>query len=207
MPFGNKNDQNKSAYTWTFPNNFCGGFAVHAVLEDKFPNLGKTPLDIYRGIQAAQQIDHETSPNSANMLLGTLQSGQGTAMSLPSSMCNVLARYELTVFVGYTATFRGSQFPPGMFEEEVKKIDTLGSSLPILKGEYDSLPLLEAGIGTYSYHIVLANGGTHWVAIKKMPGQQYELYNPGGGKCTPHNAFEDALKAISGMLELMISIP
>lgn len=207
MPFGNGNNQNNTQYTWDSPNNFCGGFAVHAVLEDKQAHEGKYPLDIYREIQDVQKIDFATSPNSAAMLLVTLPSGNGTAMSLPSSMCNVLTQHGLSVFVGYTQSFQNNKSFQGMFDEEVKKIrNNGGCTLPISQTGFTSLRELLDAIRTYTYHIVLANGGTHWVAIKKTPPNQYELYNPADNATQVFTTLEEAIAAIGGGMELILSI-
>lgn len=197
MAFGNGNDQNNSSYTWTYPNNFCGGFAVHAVLEDKGLINGKNPLDIYREIQGTQQIDLD-SPKSAEMLLATLPSGNGTAMSLPSSMCQVLRNYGIPTVVSYTNAFYENPVFGKMVVEEIPKIDQ--------PNEYDSLESLLTAIQYYTYHIVLANNGMHWVAIKRISNTSFELYNPGDGSCNSCTSFRDSLDRIQGRMGLIISI-
>ncbi len=207
MPFGNGNNQNNTQYTWDSPNNFCGGFAVHAVLEDKNMHEGKTPLDIYRKIQKEQKIDYKESPYSAAMLLATLPSGKGTAMSLPSSMCKVLRKHNLSVFVGYTNAFSTNPYFSGMLNEEVPIIENIGDcGFPIPQTGFTSFEELLDVIRTYPYHIVLANGGTHWVAIKKTPPVKYELYNPGDGKTDEFKSLQSAISAVPGKMELIISI-
>lgn len=207
MPFGNGNNQNNTQYTWNFPNNFCGGFAVHAVLEDKQVNNGKYPLDIYREIQKGQEIDYKKSPNSAAMLLETLPSGNGTAMSLPSSMCNVLTQHGLSVFVGYTNAFSTNPFFSGMLNEEVLIIRNIEDcTLPIQLTGFALLEELLNRIRAYSYHIILANAGTHWVAIKMASSNQYELYNPADDNTPVFTTLEEAIAAIDGGMELILSI-
>ena len=89
MCFGNKLNQNRPEHCITpfpTPNNFCGGFALNAVLVDL--GSGTCPIEVYMRIQDYQNKEIiEKNPESAasKYLLGNKSSG--TLMSLPSGIC------------------------------------------------------------------------------------------------------------------------
>ena len=134
MCFGNKLNQNRPEHCITpfpTPNNFCGGFALNAVLVDL--GSGTCPIEVYMRIQDYQNKEIiEKNPESAasKYLLGNKSSG--TLMSLPSGICAAFKDYvtDRTVTVCYSSNFK-SDFFKDLIPEEIKRILLMSGILSI----------------------------------------------------------------------------
>ena len=95
MCFGNKLNQNRPEHCITpfpTPNNFCGGFALNAVLVDL--GSGTCPIEVYMRIQDYQNKEIiEKNPNSSASIYLLGNKSSGTLMSLPSGICAAFKDY------------------------------------------------------------------------------------------------------------------
>lgn len=176
MAFGNGYNQN--TYMGCIPgNNFCAGFALAAVINEEVVEEAQvySPLNIYGALQKHQIDVIKQLPNKNdyyNFLCANLTNG--TAMTLPSSICNFCYEsYGYTTFVSYLKSL--SSVFDSIFESELGLIAN--------KREYNTnVDLINNlnSINPYTYHLLLINY-CHWVALKKI-GSSYLLYDPGTGK-------------------------
>ena len=178
MCFGNKLNQNRPEHCITpFPtsNNFCGGFALNAVLVDL--GSGTRPIEVYMRIQDYQNkeiIKPYPESKASIYLLGNKLSG--TLMSLPSGICAAFKDYvtDRTVTVCYNSIFE-SYFSEDLMAEEICRITDkrLGMKIQALDKLYPEIP--------WEYILVLVNN-KHWIAVKHVKKDKFVCYDPDGGK-------------------------
>ena len=182
MCFGNKLNQNRPEQCITpfpTPNNFCGGFALNAVLVDL--GSGTRPIEVYMRIQDYQNKEIiEKNPNSSASiyLLGNKLSG--TLMSLPSGICAAFKDYvtDRTVTVCYNSNFERGLLK-NLIPEEIRRITDkrLGMKTQALDDSLDDL----YPETTWKYILVLVNN-KHWIAVKHVKKDKFVCYDPDGGK-------------------------
>ena len=194
MCFGNKLSQKRPEHCITpfpTPNNFCGGFALNAVLVDL--GSGTRPIEVYMRIQDYQNKEIiKPYPNSSASiyLLGNKLSG--TLMSLPSGICAAFKDYvtDRTVTVCYSSNFK-SDFFKDLIPEEIKRITDkrLGMKTQALDDSLDDL----YPETTWEYILVLVNN-KHWIAVKHVKKDEFVCYDPDGGKDSDGSTMGEAIK-------------
>lgn len=201
MCFGNKLNQNRPEHCITpfpTPNNFCGGFALNAVLVDL--GSGTCPIEVYMRIQDYQNKEIiEPYPESKASKYLQDNKSSGTLMSLPSGICAAFKDYvtDRTVTVCYNTNFERGPFE-NLISEEISRItgERLGMKTQVL----DDL-CLET---TWEYILVLVNN-KHWIAVKRVKEDRFVCYDPDEGKdsdgATMGKAIENLRKGykISGL--------
>lgn len=190
MCFGNKLNQNRPEHCITpfpTPNNFCGGFALNAVLVDL--GSGTCPIEVYMRIQDYQNKEIiEKNPESAasKYLLGNKSSG--TLMSLPSGICAAFKDYvtDRTVTVCYNSNFERGPFE-NLISEEIRRItcERLGMKIQALDVLYSET--------TWDYILVLVNN-KHWIAVKHVKEDKFVCYDPDEGKDSDGSTMGEAIK-------------
>lgn len=193
MSFGNGKSQSEPAdCQFVDLNNFCGGFAANAILSDLSPNT-ENPMETYQRIQFFQKmyIISAKINESKDFIINGLTSG--TAMSLPSGICDALLNFKgknhveiesLGIFC--TTSFVTKEDPAfdkllpneiAVLKDRIKEqqitIQTSGDYYP------DINALFNAMIG-FAYLLVLVYD-EHWVAVKKCENG-FECYDPAEGK-------------------------
>lgn len=168
MAFGKNLCQNDEKYT-PRPNNYCGGFAMSAILADL--NDGIDPIEVYDEIQEIQK-DVKSGP-----LYGIIEQmkelGNGTNICLPSSMVKMAQEAGFKVDLKYSGEL-------GFNDAEIKA--DLGRCGMGGKDKESK----ETVIGCFSdkdikYYLVLVNN-CHWIAVKrKTKGDGFSVYDPGSG--------------------------
>lgn len=182
MCFGNKLNQNRPEHCITpfpTPNNFCGGFALNAVLVDL--GSGTRPIEVYMRIQDYQNkeiIKPYPESKASIYLLGNKLSG--TLMSLPSGICAAFKDYvtDRTVTVCYGSNFESGPLK-NLISEEISRITDkrLGMKTQALDDSLDDL----YPETTWKYILVLVNN-KHWIAVKHVKKDKFVCYDPDGGK-------------------------
>lgn len=190
MCFGNKLNQNRPEHCITpFPtsNNFCGGFALNAVLVDL--GSGTRPIEVYMRIQDYQNkeiIKPYPESKASIYLLGNKLSG--TLMSLPSGICAAFKDYvtDRTVTVCYNSIFE-SYFSEDLMAEEICRITDkrLGMKIQALDKLYPEI--------TWDYILVLVNN-KHWIAVKHVKEDKFVCYDPDEGKDSDGSTMGEAIK-------------
>lgn len=197
MCFGNKKKQ--SDYMPEH-NNYCGGFALDAVLTDLKVSEKADPLKTYNEIQKVQSSNLKSDSFSDQFIKDTLN--DGTAMSLPSS-------------IALTAQTEDKGLKVTVYIDEKKLKDELGSGSEMLIAEEeakldamvkDTIDLINSVyISDASHFIVLVDNAHHWVAVKKESTVSYTCYNPSSGQCFTKSKLETAVEAaISGKMNSLI---
>lgn len=190
MCFGNKLNQNRPKHCITpfpSPNNFCGGFALNAVLVDL--GSGTCPIEVYMRIQDYQNkeiIEPYPESEASKYLLDNKSSG--TLMSLPSGICAAFKDYvtDRTVTVCYNSIFK-SDFSEDLMAEEISRItgERLGMKTQALDVLY-----LET---TWKYILVLVNN-KHWIAVKHVKEDKFVCYDSDEGKDSDGSTMGEAIK-------------
>jgi len=190
MCFGNKLNQNRPKHCITpfpTPNNFCGGFALNAVLVDL--GSGTCPIEVYMRIQDYQNkeiIEPYPESEASKFLLDNKSSG--TLMSLPSGICAAFKDYvtDRTVTVCYGSNFESGPLK-NLISEEISRITDkrLGMKTQALDVLY-----LET---TWVYILVLVNN-KHWIAVKHVKKDKFVCYDPGEGKDSDGSTMGEAIK-------------
>lgn len=190
MCFGNKLNQNRPKHCITpfpTPNNFCGGFALNAVLVDL--GSGTCPIEVYMRIQDYQNKEIiEPYPESEASKYLQDNKSSGTLMSLPSGICAAFKDYvtDRTVTVCYSSNFKRGPFE-NLISEEISRITDkrLGMKTQALDGLY-----LET---TRKYILVLVDN-KHWIAVKHVKKDKFVCYDPDGGKDSDGSTMGEAIK-------------
>ena len=178
MCFGNKLNQNRPEHcitTFRTPNNFCGGFALNAVLVDL--GSGTRPIEVYMRIQDYQNKEIiKPYPNSSASIYLLGNKSSGTLMSLPSGICAAFKDYvtDRTVTVCYNSNFERGLLK-NLISEEISRITDkrLGMKTQALDKLYPET--------TWKYILVLVNN-KHWIAVKHVKKDKFVCYDPDGGK-------------------------
>lgn len=181
MCFGNGKKQGDC-----FPkhNNYCGGFALNAVLRDLDISKEK-PIDTYGEIRTVQANKMVNPSNSAIYVRESEQKSK-TAMLLPSSIALYAKTKKLDAMVLYNPSIKDTF--EGILKEEEGKLDSMAE-----KVAEDFWTKIDSS--KFTYFIVLVNN-RHWVAVKRMDGNDFICYNPGDGSCTTEaeSSIEGAIK-------------
>lgn len=187
--FGNgKSQNNPQDCSWIGSNNFCGGFAANAILADMGATQ-ETPMETYCRIQEKQiaSFNFESQHITTNFIFRTITNG--TLMSLPSSICAVLALHG-SMAVCHTSFFAKSPLY-SLWGEESHKLSGIATINEVIYAEMD---VMLQDYFNYKYFLVLVND-CHWVAVKKE-GNQYVCYDPGNGSVSsPKSKALEAIKA------------
>lgn len=177
MCFGNKLNQNRPKHCITpfpTPNNFCGGFALNAVLVDL--GSGTCPIEVYMRIQDYQNKEIiEPYPESEASKYLQDNKSSGTLMSLPSGICAAFKDYvtDRTVTVCYNTNFESGPLK-NLISEEITRITDkrLGMKTQALDDLSET---------TWDYILVLVNN-KHWIAVKHVKEDRFVCYDPNEGK-------------------------
>lgn len=187
MCFGNKLNQNRPEHCITpfpTPNNFCGGFALNAVLVDL--GSGTRPIEVYMRIQDYQnkEIIKKNPKSEASKYLQDNKLS-GTLMSLPSGICAAFKDYvtDRTVTVCYNTNFERGPFE-NLISEEISRITDkrLGMKTQALDDLYPD----------WEYILVLVNN-KHWIAVKHVKKDKFVCYDPDGGKDSDGSTMGEAI--------------
>lgn len=176
MCFGNKLNQNRPKHCITpfpTPNNFCGGFALNAVLVDL--GSGTCPIEVYMRIQDYQNKEIiEKNPNSSASIYLQDNKSSGTLMSLPSGICAAFKDYvtDRTVTVCYNSNFERGPFE-NLISEEISRITD--KRLDMKTQVLDDLSET-----TWKYILVLVDN-KHWIAVKHVNKDKFVCYDPDEG--------------------------
>ena len=187
MCFGNKLNQNRPKHCITpfpTPNNFCGGFALNAVLVDL--GSGTCPIEVYMRIQDYQNKEIiEPYPESEASKYLQDNKSSGTLMSLPSGICAAFKDYvtDRTVTVCYGSNFESGPLK-NLISEEIRRITDkrLGMKTQALDDLYPD----------WEYILVLVNN-KHWIAVKHVKKDKFVCYDPDGGKDSDGSTMGEAI--------------
>lgn len=187
MCFGNKLNQNRPEHCITpfpTPNNFCGGFALNAVLVDL--GSGTCPIEVYMRIQDYQNKEIiEPYPESEASKYLQDNKSSGTLMSLPSGICAAFKDYvtDRTVTVCYGSNFESGPLK-NLISEEISRITDkrLGMKTQALDDLYPD----------WEYILVLVNN-KHWIAVKHVKKDKFVCYDPDGGKDSDGSTMGEAI--------------
>lgn len=168
------------------PNNFCGGFALNAVLVDL--RRGTCPIEVYIRIQDYQNTEIiKKNPTSAASIYLQDNESSGTRMSLPSGICSAFNRFQTDkkITVYYTTNFGHNPFFENLIGEERGRIEALG----ITVNPDSNLP--KEG---WTYVLILVNG-RHWIAVKRIEeGKNFICYDPATGNAETDNSMITAMQ-------------
>ena len=187
MCFGTKLNQNRPKHCITpfpTPNNFCGGFALNAVLVDL--GSGTCPIEVYMRIQDYQNKEIiEPYPESEASKYLQDNKSSGTLMSLPSGICAAFKDYvtDRTVTVCYGSNFESGPLK-NLISEEISRITDkrLGMKTQALDDLYPD----------WEYILVLVNN-KHWIAVKHVKKDKFVCYDPDGGKDSDGSTMGEAI--------------
>ena len=189
MCFGNKLNQNRPEHCITpfpTPNNFCGGFALNAVLVDL--GSGTCPIEVYMRIQDYQnkEIIEPYPESEASKYLHDNKSS-GTLMSLPSGICAAFKDYvtDRTVTVCYGSNFESGPLK-NLISEEISRITDK-------RLDMKTQALYDLSETTWDYILVLVNN-KHWIAVKHVKEDKFVCYDPDEGKDSDGSTMGEAIK-------------
>lgn len=185
MCFGkNRNQNDPEQCRYPNPNNFCGGFALNAVLSDlaeleEFDDA----MNVYCQIQTYQK--EAVSIESVGYVFLHMSMMNGTFMSLPSGICAAFDRYNTgrEIAVCYTPGFAGSRWCDLINEETIRLKDLKVNVVPMETESPDT--------DMWLYVLVLVNN-CHWVAVRKS-NEGFVCYDPKTGKAIMGDSMEIAL--------------
>lgn len=189
MCFGNKLNQNRPKHCITpfpTPNNFCGGFALNAVLVDL--GSGTCPIEVYMRIQDYQNKEIiEPYPESEASKYLQDNKSSGTLMSLPSGICAAFKDYvtDRTVTVCYGSNFESGPLK-NLISEEISRITD--KRLDMKTQVLDDLSET-----TWKYILVLVDN-KHWIAVKHVKKDKFVCYDPDEGKDSDGSTMGKAIK-------------
>lgn len=196
MPFGNKKSQGSG-------NNFCGGFALCAVLSDLSGNQNMNPIDIYNRIQECQA----DVPEELEVLIGRMRGDSETNISLPSSLVRCAQLSSLEAIIYYKKNWRIMNCAPEMMLRFIY-LENIHSRSNAKEVESDEklFGVFNSGI---PYFLVLVSNDKHWIAVKREPnGQQFTIYDPGDGNAETvgTNEIQSHLTTKYGAINLIITL-
>jgi hypothetical protein len=155
------------------PNNFCGGYALAAILNNRNNMVLNTPAPMYNSIQNNQNgIGFHSQALINNTQIN------GTNICLPSSIAITAIQVNLIPRVVYGNV----PFPPAIIQEELNRMQFHGIQTVINASGLNNL-LLNI---QERYFIVLVNNGAHWIAVERTLNNGFDIYDPGTGQIT-HN--------------------
>lgn len=194
MCFGKKLSQDEPGdcmSPFPTPNNFCGGFALNAVLTEISPEL-INPMAVYYKIQEYQNTKVLPGCKTYDFLHNPAYIQNGTLMSLPSGICAAFRSYPTgkTVTVYYTEAFKSIPQFSGLIEEERGRIAESGTVNP-------DCDLPETG---WNYVLILVHG-RHWIAVKHIEEEKFTCYDPASGEAKTGNNIKNALLSSKYKLE------
>lgn len=170
MAFGKEQNQNNEAIS---PNNYCGGFAMCAVLNDISDSGEKAPMDIYNEIQEQHQ---QELPTPLTDVINKMRAyGNDTSICLPSSLVLFAETKGLVAELAYSEQLH---FEPAVINAEIARCPE------VIKKFADDNAVLDYFSGKdVAYCLVLVNS-CHWIAMKrKSDNKRFSVYDPGtGGK-------------------------
>lgn len=165
MAFGNNL---KQADVQPFPNNYCGGFAMSAVMSD-FLNQDTDPIAVYNEIQNFQERVSQT-------LQSLIQEKQlnRTNISLPSSL---VFYAQVKGFVAKLKYSRLLQFPVDAIAAEINLCGA--ETVEYVESEYILHQFSDMEV---KYYLVLVNN-CHWIAVKQITLEDsLFVYDPATGE-------------------------
>ena len=169
MAFGKKLCQSKELPN---PNNYCGGFAMCAVLNDIAKSDGIKPMDIYKAIQEFQA---EVSIPLLTLIEAKKEMGGGTAICLPSSLVLFAQKEGLDVKLRYSKQIG---FDEKIITAEIQRCP--GRTEGFENAEAVKHCFLDTDV---KYYLVLVSNYNHWIAVKRKPESKgFSVYDPGTGE-------------------------
>lgn len=190
MCFGKKLSQDEPGdcmSPFPTPNNFCGGFALNAVLVDL--GRGTCPIEVYIRIQDYQNTEIiKKNPKSAASIYLQNNESSGTRMSLPSGICAAFKNYvtDRTVTVCYSSNFAEGPFK-NLIGEEISRITgEVGMEIQVLDGLYPE---------TIRKYVLVLVDNKHWIAVKKEK-DSFTCYDPATGEAKPGNSMIAAIQEL-----------
>jgi hypothetical protein len=181
MDFSQIESLSETDRTQTLARN-CGGFALASIL---FPSSSTTtfklfasndsPKGIYQQIQELQ-ADYD---GARETFIANSRASDNSKMSLPTAIACVAQNNNLRVKVFYNRSGldSSSQFHPILAPEE-----TTFTNMDIEKSDVNSYSALSSSTKA---HIVLVNGGQHWVTVVKNSSGTNCIYDPADGSISP----------------------
>lgn len=201
MAFGNSLSQNEPENCkYPSPNNFCGGFALNAVLAEIISEFNN-PMTVYCKIQEYQT--YNVAGNGYKFLHDTRFIVNGTLMSLPSGICSAFNSFptDKKISVYYTTIFEHTPIFEDLIKEEHRRIEALGITVN---------PNRDLPKEGWTHVLILVNG-RHWIAVKRIEeGEKFICYDPGEGKNSEGDTMEKAIENLEEEYEisgLYICIP
>lgn len=180
MCFGNNMSQKDDDKFDPVPNNYCGGFALDAVLTDGKPK-NANPKGTYDKIMDKQKKGNLTSRTYSSQFVINSAKQTSTAMSLPSSIAFVASDEKFNPCVFYASCLE--KVFGNVLKEEVNCLYEMVTEVK----EDNFWNAVEKDASDYPYFIVLVHN-SHWVAVKKIAKNNFVCYNPGNGECTKESA-------------------
>lgn len=175
MCFGNNEKQSNYSPRG---NNYCGGFALDAVLTD-VNSIDPDPIGTYEKIQEVQNDNMMENSKSQQFIEASKESGKGTVMLLPSSIAREAENRDLKAKVYYAPSVKLSF--KGIMDEELDKLENM--AMEIEMNEDDFWDEVNKKAADSIYFIVLVDK-SHWVAVKKIDENNFICYDPADGSCT-----------------------
>lgn len=173
MCFGNNKKQCECP---SEDNNYCGGFALDAVLTDLGISTGD-PESTYKDILNSQTMSMAPDSNSDKFIKAKKK--DDTEMLLPSSIALEAARKGLEAMVYYASSVKISF--KDIMNDELTKLKTMAVEIKMNDDDFWNEVNLKAADS--NYFIVLVNS-CHWVAVKRTDGNNFVCYDPANGSCT-----------------------
>lgn len=173
MAFGknlNQNDENPSV------NNYCGGYAMAAILNDRDDTDQWSPKAVYDSLLRQQT---EVDEPLQNML--QTKKLNGTDIVLPSSLVLFAYANGFAVELLYAKSL---PFPSVIIQAEKQRcpegtVKELGNKEDVMRCFSDE---------SVRYGLVLVSNHNHWVAVKrKSDNTRFSVYNPATGVCNKVN--------------------
>lgn len=168
-------------------NNYCGGFALNAVLVDM--GRGTCPIEVYMRIQDYQDKEIiKKNPDSVASKYLLHNKLSDTLMSLPSGICAAFKDYvtDRTVTVCYSSNFAEGPFK-NLIGEEISRITgEVGMEIQVLDGLYPE---------TIRKYVLVLVDNKHWIAVKKEK-DSFTCYDPATGEAKPGNSMIAAIQEL-----------
>ena len=183
MAFGKNKKQNEEAI---HPNNYCGGFAMCAILNDMAGSESNAPMDIYNEIQTQHQ--QQLPASLARLVENMGAAGNNTSICLPSSLVLFAQSKGLVAEIKYSENIN---FTYDEIEAEKMRCS-------VTEGLADEKAVLDCFCSKDVAYVLMLVNSCHWIAVKrKSLNKGFSVYDPGTGnseKCVDKTALIEFLK-------------
>lgn len=169
MAFGNNNCQNRPDYP--AGNNYCGGFALCAILNDINSEKGVPllePLAVYNQVQEKQK----GLEGYLKDIIGQRKNDSGTDICLPSSLarCAVEDYHVKNPILLYSSEW----------SMPVEVIQASGKEYPYM--DIVGIDDWQSRINNdYKHFLFLVQDDNHWIAVKRKDDGNFLVYDPADG--------------------------